>query len=155
MYLSGYTLFQECLYNEALIVLRRAEDAFAMRADTLFAHPLSNGISGLANTFILSGFCYQKLGNFKAALTCFETSLINAKFEKKKASRDFTKTFTENLIVCYENVLKTSGDGRRDLTPGIPQSSLWFYYPLPLFMEILTVSKQLLREGMQPSVART
>lgn len=144
LYLSGYTLFQKCLYNEALIVLRRAEDAF--RASDArgypLSHTLSNGASGLANTLVVSGFCYQKLGNFKAALTCFEISLINSKFEKKKAFRDFTKTFTENLIACYENVLKDSGDGTRDLIPGRdPEIDISFQFPYSLPPDVIPIAR--------------
>jgi len=135
LYHSGHTLYQKCLYNEALIVLQQAEKAF--RASDARGHPLihslSNGVSGLANTLVVSGFCHQKLENFKAALTCFETSLVNSRFEKKRAFRDFTKTFTGDLIACYEQVLKTSVDGTRDLVPNHdPEIDISFQFPYSL-----------------------
>jgi tetratricopeptide (TPR) repeat protein len=119
LYHSGHSLFEKGLYHEALTELRRAEDAF--RSSDAHGYPLthtlSNGVTGLANTLVVSGFCHQKIGNFKAALTCFETSYINSKFENNKAFSDFTKTFTKDLIACYEQVLRDSGDGMRVLSP--------------------------------------
>jgi tetratricopeptide (TPR) repeat protein len=139
-YQSGYALFQDCLYNEALIMLRRAEDAFRASDSRGYplTHAISNGVSGLANTLVVSGFCHQKLGNFKAALTCFETSLINSKFEKKKDFRDFTKTFTGNLVACYENALKDSGDGTRYLIlDHDPEIDISFQFPYSLPPDVI------------------
>jgi len=132
------------MYNETLIELRQAEDAFRTSDARGYplTHALSNCVSGLANTLIVSGFCYQKLGNFKAARTCFETSLINFKFEKKKAFRDFTKTFSGNLIACYENGLKDSGDGTRDLIPvHDPEIDISFQFPCSLPPDVIPVAR--------------
>jgi tetratricopeptide (TPR) repeat protein len=143
MYNSGRALFQEGLYNEALIELRRAEDAFR-GWDALghpFANRLSNGISGLANTLALSGLCYLKLGNFKAALTCYETSLINSKFERKKAFRDFTQTLTENLIACYEKTLESAGTDRVSFLSRTPEIDISFRFPYSLPQDIVPFAR--------------
>lgn len=134
MYNSGRALFQEGLYNEALIELRRAEDAF--RTWDALGHPfanfLSNGISGLANTLALCGLCYQKLGNFKAALTCYETSLINSKFERKKALLEFKQMFAENLIACYEKTLESADVDRISFLSRTPEIDVSFRFPYSL-----------------------
>jgi tetratricopeptide (TPR) repeat protein len=134
LYNSGRALFQEGLYNEALLELRRAQDAF--RKWDALGHPftshLSNGISGLANALALSGLCYQKLGNFKAALTCYETSLINSKFEKKKALRDFKQTLAENIITCHEKILEDAGGDRESFLARDPEIDISFRFPYSL-----------------------
>ena len=143
MYNSGHALFQEGLYNEALIELRRAEDAFRVW-DALghpFADRLSNGISGLANTLALSGLCYLKLGNFKAALTCYETSLINSKFERKKALRHFKQMLAENLIICYEKTLEGSGVDRVSFLSRTPEIDISFRFPYSLPQDIVPFAR--------------
>jgi tetratricopeptide (TPR) repeat protein len=115
-YDAGHALFQQGRYDEALIELRRAEDAFR-KLDAkghLFDIPLPNGVSGLANTSALSGLCYEKLGDYRTALTCYETSLINAKFEKKQPFLDFSRKFTPNMRSCYEQEIKNTDIGTRD-----------------------------------------
>ena len=115
-YDAGHALFQQDRYDEALIELRRAEDAFR-KLDAkghLFDIPLPNGVSGLANTSALSGLCYEKLGDYRTALTCYETSLINAKFEKKQPFLDFSKKFSQNMRCCYEQEIKNTDIGTRD-----------------------------------------
>ncbi len=85
MFENGYALFLEKRYVQALSELQRAEDAFR-KLDARghpFTIPLSNGVSGLANALALSGQCWQFLGNYEKAVLLYETSLINAKFEKK------------------------------------------------------------------------
>jgi tetratricopeptide (TPR) repeat protein len=143
MYNSGRALFQEGLYNEALIELRRAEDAF--RTWEALGHPfanrLSNGISGLANTLSLSGLCYLKLGNFKAALTCYETSLINSKFERKKTLRDFKQTLAENLVLCYEKTLEGAGADRVSFLSRAPEIDVSFRFPYSLPQEIVPFAR--------------
>jgi tetratricopeptide (TPR) repeat protein len=136
LYLTGHALFQQCRYQEALVLFQQAEDAF--RAGDARGYPvphsLSNGVSGLANTLVASGFCHQKLGNFKTALTCFESSFINSKYENKKAFRAFTKTFRDALIACYEEVLKNHGDEARGRVPDSDleiDSSFQFPWSLP------------------------
>jgi tetratricopeptide (TPR) repeat protein len=143
MYNSGHALFQEGLYNEALIELRRAEDAF--RSWDALGHPfadrLSNGISGLANTLALSGLCYLKLGNFKAALTCYETSLINSKFERKKALLHFKQILAENLIICYEKTLEGAGAERVSFLSRTPEIDVSFRFPYSLPQDIVPFAR--------------
>jgi tetratricopeptide (TPR) repeat protein len=143
MYNSGRALFQEGLYNEALIELLRAEDAF--RTWEALGHPfanrLSNGISGLANTLSLSGLCYLKLGNFKAALTCYETSLINSKFEQKKALRNFEQTLAENLILCYEKTLEGADADRVSFLSRTPEIDVSFRFPYSLPQDIVPFAR--------------
>ncbi len=143
MYNSGRALFQEGLYNEALIELRRAEDAF--RTWEALGHPfanrLSNGISGLANTLSLSGLCYLKLGNFKAALTCYETSLINSKFERKKALRNFKQSLAENLVLCYEKTLESAGVDRGNFLNRTPEIDVSFRFPYSLPQDIIPLAR--------------
>jgi tetratricopeptide (TPR) repeat protein len=115
-YDAGQTLSQQGRYDEALIELSRAEDAFR-ELDTkghLFDSPLPNGVSGLANTSALSGLCYEKLGDYITALTCYETSFINAKFEKKRPFLDFSKKLSQNMCSCYEEAIKHIDIGARD-----------------------------------------
>jgi tetratricopeptide (TPR) repeat protein len=112
----GHALFQEGRYDEALIELRRAEDAFR-KLDAkghLFSVPLPNGVSGLANTSALTGLCHEKLGEYITALTCYETSFINAKFEKKQPFLDFSKKLSPNMRSCYEEEIKNTDIGTRD-----------------------------------------
>jgi tetratricopeptide (TPR) repeat protein len=143
LYNTGNALFQDGLFSEALIELRRAEDAFRMW-DALghpFTSRLPNGMSGLANTLLLSGLCCQKLGNFKDALTCYETSLINAKFEKNAALRAFRKTLAENMIVCYENILKDSVVDRERFSVLDPDIDMSFRYPHSLAPDLVPFAR--------------
>jgi len=115
-YDAGHALFQQGRYDDALIELRRAEDAFR-KLDAkghLFGVPLPNGVSGLANTSALSGLCHEKLGDYTKALTCYETSFINAKFEKKQPFLDFSKKLSPNMRSCYEEEIKNIDIGTRD-----------------------------------------
>jgi tetratricopeptide (TPR) repeat protein len=115
-YDAGHALFQQGHYDEALIELRRAEDAFR-KLDAkghLLGVPLPNGVSGLANTSALSGLCNEKLGDHISALTCYETSFINAKFEKKQPFLDFSKKLSPNMRSCYEEEIKNTDIGKRD-----------------------------------------
>jgi len=115
-YDAGHALFQQGRYDDALIELRLAEDAFR-KLDAkghLFGVPLPNRVSGLANTSALSGFCHEKLGDYTKALTCFEASFINAKFEKKQPFLDFSKKLSQNMRFCYEEEIKNTDIGTRD-----------------------------------------
>jgi len=136
LYHTGLALFQRGLYNEALIELRRAEDAFRVwdARGHPFSHHISNGISGLANTLVLSGQCHQELGDFKEALISYETSLINAKFEKKRAFRAFTQSLSERMIVCYEKILEDSGNKDREavVLGRDPEIDVSFRFPYSL-----------------------
>jgi tetratricopeptide (TPR) repeat protein len=93
-YDAGQALFKQGRYDEALIDLRHAEDAFR-KLDAkghLFDIPLPNGVSGLANTSALSGLCYEKHGDYRTALMCYGTSFINTKFERKHPFLDFQES---------------------------------------------------------------
>lgn len=108
LYENGYALFLEKRYLQALAELQRAEDAFR-KLDARghpFTTPLSNGVTGLANTLALSGQCWQLLGNYENAVRLYETSLINAKFEKKKPFQAFMKTLQENMLFCLQKKLE-------------------------------------------------
>jgi tetratricopeptide (TPR) repeat protein len=143
LYNSGRDLFQEGLYSEALVELRRAEDAFRMW--DAHGHPftdrLSNGVSGLANTLALAGLCNQKLGNLKAALTCYETVPINAKFEKKKALHAITQNLAENLIVCYEKALAEAGLDRESFLGREPEIDTSFRFPYSLPADVIPAAR--------------
>ena len=108
LYENGYALFLEKRYMQALAELQRAEDAFR-KLDARghpFTIPLSNGVSGLANSLALSGQCWQLLGNYEKAAHLYETSLINSKFEKKKTFQEFMKTLQKNMLFCYQKKLE-------------------------------------------------
>jgi tetratricopeptide (TPR) repeat protein len=115
-YDTGHALFQQGRYDEALIELRPAEDAFR-KLDAqghLFGVSLPNGVSGLANTSALSGLCHEKLGDYAKALVCYETSFINAKFEKKQPFLDFSRNLSQNMRSCYEEEIKNTDYRTRD-----------------------------------------
>jgi tetratricopeptide (TPR) repeat protein len=111
-FLSGQTLFQKGHFEQALIELRRAEKEFRSldAQGTPFRPVLSNGVSGLANTLALSGRCYQELGNFEQAIIRYETSFINAQYEKAKPFQTFTLPLQKDMIRCYEAELKNLDD---------------------------------------------
>jgi len=103
----GSALLQQQKYVQAIIDLQQAELLFR-KIDVRghpFTSPLSNGVSGLANALALSGLCYLKQGDYRKAAQCYESSLINAKFEKMWPFRRFVKTVNENLLTCYETML--------------------------------------------------
>jgi tetratricopeptide (TPR) repeat protein len=118
LFRKGLTLYEEKRYEQALIELGRAEEAF--RKIDARGHPvgytLQNGVSGLANAFALLGRCHQELGKYHEGIVCYENSLINEKFEKAKSFQIFFTTLRNNLIVCYEKELETlSEQMRRDI----------------------------------------
>lgn|SRR5574337_715611 len=112
---SGYSLYQEKLYGQALTELLKAERAFRTldARGHPWGHPLENGVSGLANTLALLGRCYQELGHYDQAITCYETSCINKKFERRKPFRSFAENVQTQLLACYEQ--KLSGIDRESL----------------------------------------
>ena len=104
---SGAALLQQHEYEQAIVDLQHAEQLFR-KIDVgghPFTVPLPNGVSGLANTLALSGFCFMNMGDCRKAIQCYESSFINAKFEKIRPFRTFAKTVNENLITCYETML--------------------------------------------------
>jgi tetratricopeptide (TPR) repeat protein len=105
----GSALLQQQKYEQALVDLQQAEQLFR-KIDVRghpFTIPLSNGVSGLANALALSGLCYLKQGDSRKAAQCYESSLINSKFEKMWPFRKFVKTVNENLFTCYETMLRS------------------------------------------------
>ncbi len=132
---SGKALLEQGRYHEALIELGLAENAFrAIDArGHPFSQPLSNGISGLANSLLLSGKCLQKLGDYPNAITRYETSLINAKFELKRALPAFLKVLHADLAFCYEQVLASVSPEARDrLLAAEPRIDVSFRFPFSL-----------------------
>ncbi|OGW40476.1 MAG: hypothetical protein A2010_05925 [Nitrospirae bacterium GWD2_57_9] len=105
---TGHSLFKEKRYDQALVDLRKAEELF--RNLDARGHPrghaLDNGVSGLANTLALLGRCYQELDQHEPAITCFETSLVNEKFERKKPFRIFLQEMRDHVAFSYGQELK-------------------------------------------------
>jgi tetratricopeptide (TPR) repeat protein len=135
LYNSGYALLQENRYEQALRDLRRAEDL--LRKLDARGHPfnyvLSNGVSGLSNALFLQGRCHQALGDVSRAVACYETSLINAKFERAKPFRAFEKEVLENLAVCYEETARKAGAPPQErLTADTPPVDTSFLFPFSL-----------------------
>jgi tetratricopeptide (TPR) repeat protein len=109
-YLTGRTLFEQGKFSEALAELTKAEDAFRkfdVRGHP-FWHVLDNGLSGLAHTLYLKGQCLENLGDCTGALTCYETSLINRKFERRRPFRKFWQALRRQMTMCYEMRLNSS-----------------------------------------------
>jgi tetratricopeptide (TPR) repeat protein len=111
LYEDGFALYREHRYEQALIELSRAADTFR-KLDARghpFSHPLSNGVTGHANALALAGRCHQQLGDIEKAIICFETSLINAKFERPKPFQDFVAAVRQDMLACYARVVEKSG----------------------------------------------
>lgn len=144
MYDAGLALFHEHRYFQALAELKKAEDAFR-RIDARghpFTFPLPNGVSGLANTLAVSALCYQSLGDNRNALRCYETSLINEKFERKRPFREFRSTLDRNLILCYENELQRLGQERIELLlQSDPVIDASFKYPFSLEPDAIPLAR--------------
>jgi tetratricopeptide (TPR) repeat protein len=144
LYDSGHALFLQSLYNEALIELQHASDAF--RAIDAQGHPfsrsLSNGVSGLANSLALSGLCCQKLGNYKKALLCYETSLINEKFENKQAFQAFKRSLKDNMTACYYAVTISMDTAERDkLLDRATEIDISFQFPYSLPPDVIAFAR--------------
>lgn len=141
---SGQALFNQGLYNDALGELNRAENAFR-ELDARghpFSSPLSNGVSGLANSLALSALCCRKLGNYRSALAFYETSLINAKFEKKKPFRAFLKQINEEMNFCYEQICgAVSLEDRKSLLAREPEIDISFRFPYSLSPELVPFAR--------------
>jgi tetratricopeptide (TPR) repeat protein len=144
LYDAGYALFQEGRYEESFRELNRAQAAFReidVRGHSFF-RPLSNGISGLANTLYLQGLCCQKLGDFNNAVTFYETSFINSKFEKSKPFQSFRESFRENMITCYEKELETIDASRlADLLMHEPKIDTAFVFPFSLNKDVIYIAR--------------
>ena len=143
-YNAGYLLFQERRYEHALIDLRKAEEAF-LNLDApghAFSHALPNGVTGLANTLALIGRCYQQLGDTATALTSFETSLINAKFERQRPFRSFFRTLKEHMISCYAmNLEKIDDRTLHDILTREAAIDTAYRFPFSLSGEAFTIAR--------------
>jgi tetratricopeptide (TPR) repeat protein len=103
-------------YEQAIIELQNAEILFR-QIDVKghpFTIPLANGVSGLANTIVLIGLSYQKLGNYQKAVQYFESSFINSKFEKAHPFIKFAERVNENLLACYDKILSLNLFGKTE-----------------------------------------
>lgn len=144
LYDAGYSLFNEGRYEQALVELRRAEDAFR-KIDAQghpFINPLPNKISGMANTLSLQGSCYQKLGDTESAIRCFETSLINGKFERKKPFRLFEQSVRENLTRSYENKVNAMADDAiASFIQEVPSIDTSFLFPFSLDPAVIPLAR--------------
>ena len=132
---EGMTLFQEQRYAEALGPVQQAADMF--RGIDARGHPfnftLPNGVTGLANTLALEGRCYQKMGELDHALTLYEMSLINAKFERKKPFKKFLTDLHADIEYCYEHKLSGySGEALIDLLQQPVQIDTSYCFPFSL-----------------------
>jgi tetratricopeptide (TPR) repeat protein len=138
----GSTLVQQGSYQQALPELQLAEALF--RQDDARGHPfpksLANGISGLANALFLTGRCYEQLDDHSTAAQYYETSLINAKFEKRRHFRIFSKRVNSSLCVCYERLFESMPPERVETTvKSEPEIAIdrRFPYSLPADARIL------------------
>ncbi|HAK61286.1 MAG TPA: hypothetical protein DCO77_13060 [Nitrospiraceae bacterium] len=144
LYDAGYSLFHEGRYEQALVELRRAEDTFR-KIDARghpFSNPLPNKISGMANTLFLQGSCYQKLGDTENAIRCFESSLINGKFERRKPFRLFEHSVRENLTLSYENKVNSmSDDTIASCIQEAPSIDTSFLFPFSLDPSVIPLAR--------------
>jgi tetratricopeptide (TPR) repeat protein len=144
LYENGYALFLENRFMQALAELQRAEDAFR-ELDARghpFTIPLANGVSGLANTLALSGQCWQLLGNYEKAVRLYETSLINAKFEKKKPFQQFVTSLQKNMLFCYQQALERIDQNtlQRILTQE-PDIDVYYRFPFSLREDTILIAR--------------
>jgi len=144
LYENGYALYLEKRYQQALSELQRAEDAFR-KLDARghpFTQSLSNGVSGLANTLALSGQCWQLLGKYEKALPLYETSLINAKFEKKKPFQNFLQTVQKDMHFCYQKKLELlDHDLLQRLVTEEPDIDRSFRFPFSLREDTILIAR--------------
>jgi tetratricopeptide (TPR) repeat protein len=131
----GSALLQQQKYEQALVDLQQAEQLFR-KIDVRghpFMIPLSNGVSGLANALALSGLCHLKQGDCRMAVQCYETSLINSKFENMWPFRTFLKTVNENLLTCYETMLRSKRpDDLAEMLKSDPAVDIAYEFPFSL-----------------------
>jgi tetratricopeptide (TPR) repeat protein len=132
---KGSALAEQGSYEQAIIELQNAEVMFR-QIDVKghpFTIPLANGVSGLANTLVLTGRCHQKLGNYQKAVQYFESSFINSKFEKKWHFRKFSKSIDENLLACYDKMLSLNLlDRTADILKSDPEINTVYQFPFSL-----------------------
>jgi tetratricopeptide (TPR) repeat protein len=144
LYENGYALFLEKRYMQAIAELQRAEDAFR-KLDARghpFTIPLSNGVSGLANTLALSGQCWQLLGNYEKAVHLYETSLINAKFEKKKPFQALLKTLQNTMLLCYQKKLELIDQKTlQQIVTQEPDIDVYYRFPFSLREDAIFIAR--------------
>ncbi|HWR73231.1 MAG TPA: hypothetical protein VN604_08675, partial [Nitrospirota bacterium] len=98
-----------------------------------FNYTLPNGVTGLANTLALEGRCFHRMGDLDRALTFYEMSLINAKFERKKPFKKFLRDLHADMKHCYEHKLNGySNDARSDLLRQPVQIDPSYCFPFSL-----------------------
>lgn len=142
LYEAGRFLIEEGRYDEALAALERAEDAFR-KLDVrgrLFRTHLSNGISGLANTLFLKGTCLSRLGDYERAATAFESSLVNSRFEKKRALKRFCARLKPALVECYRNLIKDT-ERLHSLANRTPDINTEFIFPFSLDPDLIPAAR--------------
>lgn len=134
-YEAGCALFQQAQYTEALLELNKAENLFR-ELDARghpFSNPIANGVSGLANCLSVTGSCHQKLGNYSSAVTAYETSLINSKFEKKRPFRKLWKQIAEDMAFCYAQICENMpADRIQKLITREPDINISYRFPYSL-----------------------
>ena len=143
-YETGFFLFQEQRYEQSLIELRRAEDAFR-KLDARghpFNHPLPNGVTGHANALALSGRCHQQLGNIEKAVACFETSMINARFERSRPFESFVAAVQQDMLACYARELeKIDPSTRQDVLKRDIRLDPSYRFPFSLSKEAVPLAR--------------
>jgi tetratricopeptide (TPR) repeat protein len=134
-YRRGAAFVNEQRFAEAIPELQQAEDLFR-ELDSRgrpFNRALENGVSGLANTLYLLGISHARSGDLPRAIAAFETSSINARFERTAPFRAFLRDVHQNLIACYEQTLAGTGlDAHASLPPGEPSLDLCCRFPFSL-----------------------
>jgi tetratricopeptide (TPR) repeat protein len=143
-FLRGHSLFKENRFEQGLIELQRAERAFRRLEARGHAirRTLSNGVSGLANTMALSGRCHRNLGDYERAIICYETSLINAKFEREKPFQAFLSDIRQDLAVCYENELnKLDGSTLRKIADLDAEIDISYRFPFSLDKRLIPLAR--------------
>ena len=140
----GSALVREGNCELALPELQNAE-SFFRRIDVSghpFTSPLSNGVSGLANTLFLTGLCHQKLGSYNEAARHYETSFINAKFENSRRFKAFSASINENLLACYENLFQADlWERSRSILDGDPEVDTAYRFPFSLDQDAAVLAR--------------
>ncbi len=97
--------------------LRRAENAFRanwMPADIPSPIPFPTASPDSPTRLRFPANAGRTSAITKSRITYYETSQINAKFEKKAPSQKFLKTLRKNLLFCYQRILNSSPGKRCD-----------------------------------------
>lgn len=141
---KGSDLFRQGLYEQSLAALDQAEVLFRqvdVRGNP-FIVPLENGVSGLANTLALAGRCHQQRGDLRAAVRCYETSFLNANFEKRRPFQKFTAEVNKDLIACYTQLRGSIPRERLDtLRSGDPDINTDALFPYSLEPDAIILAR--------------